>query len=214
MKKLVLALSMCFANWAFAQEMTTGFNLLENGKYSQAKLFFEEILEAYPSNKTAQLCYGRALGLSGETAKATALFTQMQNEYPGDYEIALNYAESLLWAENFNEAQTAYEDLVKTDSTSFSAVLGYANTLSNLKEYDKALERVNQALSLQPGNANALVSRKYIRLGRANQLSSDGDYRTALACLMKTLRILKAITSAYRLGPMCKSHRKIMIRLL
>ncbi|PHR97418.1 MAG: hypothetical protein COA80_07665 [Leeuwenhoekiella sp.] len=188
MKKLVLALSMCFANWAFAQEMTTGFNLLENGKYTQAKLFFKEILEDYPSNKTAQLCYGRALGLSGETAKATALFTQMQNEYPGDYEIALNYAESLLWAENFNEAQTAYEDLVKTDSTSFSAVLGYANTLSNLKEYDKALERVNQALSLQPGNANALVSRKYIRLGRANQLSSDGDYRTALALLDENLK--------------------------
>ena len=192
MKKLVLFISICFANWAYAQEMTSGFNLLEEGKYVKAKLFFKDILEEYPTNKTARLCYGRALGLSGATAEATALFTQLQTEYPGDFEIALNYAESLLWGENFNEAKTVYEDLVKTDSTSFSAVLGYANTLSNLKEYDKALQRVNQALSIQPGNPNALVSRKYIRLGRANQLSSEADFITALALLNENLKDFEA----------------------
>ena len=51
----------------------------------------------------------------------------------------------------------------------FAALLGFANTLSNLKEYDNALLYVNRALETSPGNPNAMVSKKYIRLGFAYQ---------------------------------------------
>ncbi|WP_226294087.1 tetratricopeptide repeat protein [Aquimarina algicola] len=183
----ILFLCLTFS-FTYSQDMQTGFTFLETGKYKEAKSFFEEILKQYPDNKTANLCYGRAVGLSGGSKEAVAIFTQMRNEYPDDFEIKLNYAESLLWDQQFEKAETFYEDLVKEDKNSFPAVLGYANTLSNLKKYEKALQYVNNALALQKGNQNALLSRKYIRLGYANTLAQNKSYKKALQYLNSNLK--------------------------
>ena len=170
-----------------AQEMQEGFTYLETGKYTEAKSFFENILKTYPENRTARLCYGRAVGLSGDSVKAVTIFTALKNEYPNDFEIKLNYGESLLWDNKFSQAESFYEKLLKEDETSFPAVLGYANTLSNLKKYSKALIQVNKALRLKKGNPNALTSRKYIRLGYANKLSQNREYNEAIVILNKNL---------------------------
>ncbi len=47
------------------EPLQKGFTLLENGNFAAAKTFFENTLKTEPSNKTAQICYGRAVGLSG-----------------------------------------------------------------------------------------------------------------------------------------------------
>ncbi|WP_103071673.1 tetratricopeptide repeat protein [Aquimarina sediminis] len=171
----------------FAQDMQEGFNYLETGKYGKAKTFFTTILKQYPENKTARLCFGRAVGLLGDSKRAVSIFTELKSEYPDDFEIKLNYAESLLWDSQFTKAETFYEKLIKEDSTNFPAVLGYANTLSNLKKYKTALELVNKALQIQEGNPNALLSRKYIRLGYANTIAQNKNYDQAIALLDKNL---------------------------
>ena len=169
----------------FAQDMQEGFNYLETGKYVKAKSFFDTILKEYPDNKTARLCYGRAVGLLGDSQQAVSIFTTLKKDYPNDFEIKLNYAESLLWDKQFVEAETFYEKLNQENNTSFPAVLGYANTLSNLKKYEKALQLVNKALQIQEGNPNALLSRKYVRLGYANTIAQDKKYDEAIALLDK-----------------------------
>lgn len=172
---------------AYSQDMSAGFTLLETGNYQEAKTFFSTILTTYSDNKTARLCYGRALGLSGESAAARTLFTNLKEDYPTDYEVGLNYAESLLWDNDFTAAREFYQTLVAQDSTSFPALLGYANTLSNLKEYDAALTFVNKALTIQPGNANAGVSKKYMNLGKADQLAKSFNYEEAITVLQTSL---------------------------
>ncbi len=172
---------------SYAQEMQEGFKYLETGKYTEAKTFFENVLKTYPENRTARLCYGRAVGLSGDSEKAVAIFTELKSEYPEDFEIKLNYTESLLWDKQFNKAESYYEKLTQENKTSFPAVLGYANTLSNLKKYQQALNWVHKALVIQEGNQNALISRKYIRLGYANELSQDKKYKEALTLLDQNL---------------------------
>ncbi|WP_246848983.1 lipopolysaccharide assembly protein LapB [Aquimarina sp. U1-2] len=163
--------------------MRPGFDLLETGKYVGAKNYFEQVLKKYPQNRTAKICYGRAIGLSGNSKKAVSIFTQLKKEYPDDFEIKLNYAESLLWNKNFGMAKDFYAKLLEEDPTSFPVVLGYANTLSNLKKYPEALQWVNKALVLSAGNENALTSRKYIRLGLAFTLSQNKEYEKALRLL-------------------------------
>lgn len=170
-----------------AQDMQEGFGYLETGKYDKAKSFFNAILEQYPTNRTALLCYGRSVGLLGDSQKAVSIFTALKKDYPNDFEIKLNYAEALLWDKQFIDAEKFYEKLIQEDNTSFPAVLGYANTLSNLKKYKKALEIVNKALTLQKGNPNALLSRKYIRLGYANMLAQDKKYKEAIGLLDQNL---------------------------
>ena len=162
-----------------AQNMNEGFSNLEKGEFDKAEVFFKNILKEYPKNKTALLCYARAIGLNKQPEKALDLFLDLKNEYPGDLEIELNYAESLLWNKKFDEAKTFYNGLVKRNPTNFVAHLGYANTLSNLKEYEDALSQANIALDLSPGNSGALISRKYIKLGFANQKTNQKQYNEA-----------------------------------
>lgn len=174
---------------SYAQDMKKGFTYLETGKYADAELFFANVLKAYPDNKTARLCYGRAIGLNGNAEKANTLFTALLKDYPNDFEVKLNYGESLLWNSNFKAAKNYYKALVTEDSKSFAALLGYANTLSNLKEYENALTQVNNALNVSPDNPNALTSKKYIYLGYAYQNQQQQNYNKAEQLLIKNLEL-------------------------
>lgn len=173
----------------FSQQMDEGFLYLENGKYQAAETFFEDVLKEFPTHKTARLCYGRAVGLNGNALKAKKIFTKLINDYPNDFEVKLNYGESLLWNGEFDVANAYYQRLVIEDSTSFPALLGYANTLSNLQEYEKALQFVNKALAVSPKNPNALVSKKYIYLGNAYQKQQMQQYEAAESVLKQCLSI-------------------------
>ncbi|WP_299886040.1 tetratricopeptide repeat protein [uncultured Lacinutrix sp.] len=170
-----------------AQEMQEGFTYLETGKFQKAEAFFETILKDYPKNKTARLCYGRAVGLNGNAKKANQLFMYLMHDYSQDTEVKLNFGESLLWLKQFETAKRFYKNLLKEIPNSFPALLGYANTLSNLKEYEDALVYVNKALNVSPGNANALTSKKYIYLGYAYQKQQAQDYSGAEALLKENL---------------------------
>lgn len=177
--KIAFLFLITFSIISNAQDMSKGFSNLEKGEFDKAEVFFATILKDYPQNKTARLCYARAIGLNQQPEKALQNFVALKKEYPGDLEIELNYAEALLWNKKFDEAKVFYSTLVEKNPTSFVAHLGFANTLSNLKEYKEALLNVNKALELSPANPGALVSRKYIKLGYANQKVNEKLYTEA-----------------------------------
>ena len=172
-----------------AQNMQDGYTYLETGKYIKAEIFFKAILKDYPDNKTAKLCYGRAVGLNGKAERSNIIFTNLLADYPSDFEVKLNYGESLLWNKNYIKAKNYFKTLVTEDPKSFPALLSYANTLSNLKEYEDALMYVNKALSILPGNSNALTSKKYMYLGYAYQNQQAQNYDKAELLLTKNLEI-------------------------
>lgn len=176
--------------------MKEGFTYLETGKYQQAETFFEIILKEYPNNKTARLCYGRAIGLNGNPAKAKNIFTKLLSDYANDFEVKLNYGESLVWNNEFNLAKAYYQQLVQEDAKSFPALLGFANTLSNLKEYKEALTYVNKALEVSPGNPNALTSKKYMYLGYAYQKQQLQQYTESETLLKECLTLFANDTNA------------------
>lgn len=173
------------AHFALAQDdLKPGFQLLDSGKFADGAQFFKTYLTTRDStNRTALLCYGRGIGLSGSPAEAQRVFSKLLQRFPGDFEIGLNWAESLMWARQYGDAKAYYETLIAQQSTSFAAVLGYANALSSLHNYANALTQVEKAIQIQPGNANALVSRKYMRLGLADQFSKNQKYGEAAPLL-------------------------------
>ncbi|KAB1158580.1 tetratricopeptide repeat protein [Tenacibaculum aiptasiae] len=187
LKKVPYIMLLLISISVVSQNMKEGFTYLETGKYKQAETFFKEILEDYPTNKTARLCYGRAVGLNGDAKKAKNIFINLLKDYENDFEVKLNYAESLLWDKSFSDAKSYYKKLIDEDSKSFSALLGYANTLSNLKEYEDAIVYINKALEVSPGNPNALTSKKFIYLGYAYQQQQLQDYPKAESILKKNL---------------------------
>lgn len=191
LKKIFLISCFLMSLNGLSQDMKEGFTYLETGKYKEAEVFFKDVLKNYPKNKTARLCYGRAVGLNGNSTKALNLFIYLLNDFPNDFEVKLNYAESLLWDKKFDVAENYYEKLIKENDKSFSALLGYANTLSNLKKYNKALVYVDKALEVSPNNPNALVSKKYMRLGLANEYLNKQEYSKAEAILKENFTDFK-----------------------
>lgn len=191
LKKIFLISCFLMSLTGLSQDMKEGFTYLETGKYKEAEVFFKDVLKTYPKNKTARLCYGRAVGLNGNSTKALNLFINLLNDFPNDFEVKLNYAESLLWDKKFDVAENYYEKLIKENDKSFSALLGYANTLSNLKKYNKALVYVDKALEVSPNNPNALVSKKYMRLGLANEYLNKQEYSKAEAILKENFTDFK-----------------------
>ncbi|MCK8479335.1 tetratricopeptide repeat protein [Psychroserpens algicola] len=189
LRSLILASFLLLVVTSNAQNMQEGFNHLETGEYALAETFFDTVLKSYPKNKTARLCYGRAVGLNGDPEKANHIFLELLKEYPTDFEVKLNYGESLLWKNEFNDAKSYYEALVFEAPKSFPALLGLANTLSNLKDYNNALIYVNKALEVSPGNPNALISKKYIYLGFAYQKQLAQLYDEAEILLIKNLEL-------------------------
>ena len=188
--KSIFLISFSFISFlSFSQDMQDGFTYLETGKYAEAETFFKTILKTYPKNKTARLCYGRAIGLNGKPEQANTLFTNLLADYPNDFEVKLNYGESLLWNNNFPKAKTYFKGLIEEDPKSFPALLSYANTLSNLKEYEDAILYVNKALDVLPGNPNALTSKKYMYLGYAYQKQQAQDYAGAETLLKENLTL-------------------------
>ncbi len=166
---------------AKSQDMTSGFRMLEQGQFNEAKTFFADILASDSLNPTALICYGRATGLSGNVAEAQEVFHKLLDMKPGSKETLLNLAESHLWNGNGAPATAIYEKILADNPTGFEALLGYANSKSMLKEYEEAYGIINKAIAIQPENAQAKLSRKFIRLGLADYLAAQrGQYGEAL----------------------------------
>ena len=95
-----------YSSLCLSQNMEEGFAYLETGKYKKAATFFNKIIAIYPKNKTAEICYGRALGLSGKAKVAVLIFSDLLKKYPQDFEIKLNYACGFkYWRKNTKELQ-------------------------------------------------------------------------------------------------------------
>ena len=180
-KKLNLGIILCLlCHLVYAQvDMQEGFSYLEDGQFAEAEEYFDEVLQSYPDNKTAQLCYARALGLGGGKEEALTRFQSLSVHYPNDYEILLNLAEAYMWNERYGEAFQLYEELLKVNPNHFVANLGFANANAGLKNNDTALWYIDKSLHIEPSNSSAELSKKYILLAisadQRNELSFDSS---------------------------------------
>lgn len=171
------------------QDMTTGFRQLETGKFESAKEFFAEVLKKSPENKTALICYGRAVGLSGNPEISLGIFNDLNRKYKQDNEVLLNLAEAQLWGKQPLMAIPVYQSLLANDDQLFAAWLGLANSYSMAGQYQQAYETIGQAIAIDAKNEQAKISRKYIILGYANFLGSkELKYEEALALLEENLK--------------------------
>ena len=110
--KLSLLICFCICTILPAQDLESGFAMLESKDYAQAVELFSEILVSDPGHKTARICHARALGLGGSTIEAHNLFKELNSDFPSDTEVELNLAESLLWNKEFNQAIDVYAQVL------------------------------------------------------------------------------------------------------
>lgn len=161
-----------------------GFDYLEQGAYEEAEQFFEKVLLEDTNNKTAQICYNRAIGLQGKSSLALKNFVLLDDQFPDDYEIQLNLAEAYMWNKDYDAASTLYAQLIEKDKTNFVALMGYANAQAATKNYEEALVFIKKALEVDSLNQSAALSQKFINLGYADQLKKQKSYEESESILL------------------------------
>jgi len=161
------------------QNMDEGFRMLESGEYHEAKSFFQEVLQQNSENKTANICYGRALGLSGSPSEALAIFYRLSERHPGDQEVNLNLAEAYLWNNNASEASQLYSAILDADPSSVSGYIGLANSQAKMHEYHAALRTLDNNYVKNSGQVYIDELRNSIRLGYADALIKKDEYAEA-----------------------------------
>lgn len=161
--------SLCNISGLLSQDFKEGYAFLENEAYEEAISYFSKQLVKSPQNKTANICYGRAIGLSGKKEKALAFFQKIEKDFPHDTEILLNKAEAFLWNQDFNQAINTYENILSQDSLNFTANVGLANTYSALHDYHIANRYLQKSIQIDPSQGILKQVKKYIYLGLAAQ---------------------------------------------
>lgn len=73
------------------------------------------------------------MGLDSSPSEAKEIFLKLLQNHPEDREVQLNYAESLIWNKDYEAAEHYYAEMIQENEPDFKLMLGYANSLSNLK---------------------------------------------------------------------------------
>lgn len=197
-----------------AQELLeNSIDLLIAGNYQAAQEGLSHFLINNPSNRTASICYGRALGLGGDKERAMELFEDMYELEPHDPEIQLNLAESYLWNQMPEEALIIYSSLLEKDKSNFTANLGKGNALAANREYSKALTYINNALDMDPENDMVLSSKFSIQNALAYKAYKNGKYKEALETVNTVLSINQDNEEALKIQSMIKSDSRSSINL-
>ncbi|WP_299133497.1 hypothetical protein [uncultured Tenacibaculum sp.] len=190
--------------------MDRGFNYLEKGNFKDAEIFFKSYLKEYPANKTAKLCYGRAVGLNGDPVKAKLIFNELLTIEPENLEFNINAAECLLWNKEYDIALKKYLNLSKKYQSNPIIQLGLANTYSNLKKFSKAIYHYNKGINLDPKILGIYIGLAYTHL-------ANNQNKAALKTIDKALLLDKSNTQLLNLKKTIrkkytpKIHQKLSI---
>ncbi len=178
MKNITILLFSLLSTNLYAQDFTVGFGLLSSQKYTEARQYFQARIDSYPQNITANICYGRALGLEGSAGEALHFFDSLAIQHPLNDEIKINQAEALMWNQRYTEARDRYAQLYPKHPDKTYLQIKYAENLSKTGEHLKAMEHIDTVFHTL-GDSTASLSHKHIYLAAAHDRSKNRDIKTA-----------------------------------
>lgn len=182
---LIIIFSCLFQSLVYCQDFTEGFSYLNNGEYNNAETFFTKAIQEFPDNKTAHICYGRAIGLNGKAIEAKNVFTKLVKQDPTDKESLLNLAESYLWNKETKEAIKLYKELNSNYPKETLIVKSLANAHALDYQYDLAFDYAIDCLKLDQSNPNSKETYRNIGLAYAHDLKTNKQYSESKDILEK-----------------------------
>lgn len=167
----------------FGQDFDEGYDHLNKGQYAEALVFFTKAIEDFPENKTAKICFGRAMGLNGDPKTAINTFNKLVTEYPNDKESLLNLAESYLWNQEAKKAIDLYKKLYAKYPTDKLILRSLANAYALDLNYKLAFNHASNCLKLDPSNNSSKDVYRTIGLAYAHELKTAKNYTESKSIL-------------------------------
>lgn len=166
--------------------------------YTAAIPMWEDSVSANPRNSRAWFHLGFAYYAEGRCADAARAYQKGAALDPKpDYTLLVDWATALECEGRLADAEAKLREAGKLERNSHgTAILG--RVLAKKGELDRALEVLNEALQINPSNADALAYRGNVRLLRNEPAEALADYEAALRLQPGDSAAIKGRQSALR----------------
>lgn len=150
-----------------------------NQVYASSQAMWEDSIAGNPNNYRAHFQLAYAFYAQGQCAESVKHYARAAELSKPDYRMLVDWALALECAGNADEAVAKLKQAIKMERNSHAwAVLGMVYGKRNLAV--QALEALNQALLINPGDANALVYRGNVYVVSGQPASAIKDFDLAL----------------------------------
>jgi len=184
MKKILICFSLfvIFSVGLLAQDISSGVKLIKNEKYTDAKKTFNSLLTG-KSKAEAYFYLGEIYFIESKIDSAKQFY---EKGVAADIEFALNYAglvKANLYAKNTSEAEKNYNQAMELgeDNPQVYVVLSEAYSSGyGGKNYDKAINLLNEALKINAQYVKAYVTLGNIYLEKGNGTEAIRNFQRAI----------------------------------
>ncbi|HET7086581.1 MAG TPA: tetratricopeptide repeat protein [Rhizomicrobium sp.] len=151
------------------------------GNLAQAEKFYREILRADAHSFPALHMLGFLKAQQGRHDEAIVLLNKAVRQKPGDVTARAHHAHALMAATRFDEALTAYDQLLVLDPRHFEALYNRGVILSQQQRFEDSLAALDAALALKPDTAAVHYNRGVVLVGLERHREAMANYDRALA---------------------------------
>jgi len=138
---------------------------------------------------------------AGDAARAETLYTRALENTPGDVDLLIDRAFARAEGERFWDALADLDDAIARDAGRADAYLYRAAAHKALSNLPMAMDDVNHALELRPGDGEALVLRGAIKAAAGKTEAARADWELVLSREPDSSAARTARTNLQRLAP-------------
>ena len=161
--------------------LASGDAFMAEQKYRDAVVQYRNAVEQDATSGPARYKLAQALVLAGEPASAVREFVRAADLLPEDSAVQLDASRALLRAGQFEDARTRAERVLAREPKNVDGLILRAHATAGLKDFDAALETIEEAIALDPSR-----SASYVRLGSlgavmGREAVAEAAYKQAVA---------------------------------
>ena len=191
-------LTMFFTANLLAQDFSSGVKLIKNEKYTEAKKYFSSLLDS-KSKAGAHFYLGQVYFMQGDLDSA---YIHYSEGIKSDPDFASNYAglcKINLYNGNSSEGEQDQTRAIDRGEKEPLVYITLAEAYSNpkVKNYDKAIELLNNSLKLKKKDINSYISLGKIYLAKGNGTDALKNFSSALDMDLKNPEALTLKAKVY-----------------
>ena len=191
-------LTMFFTANLFAQDFSSGVKLIKNEKYTEAKKYFSSLLDS-KSKAEAHFYLGQVYFMQGDLDSA---YIHYSEGIKSDPDFAANYAglcKINLYNGNSAEGEQDQNRAIDRGEKEPLVYITLAEAYFNpkVKNFDKAIELLNNSLKLKKKDINSYISLGKIYLAKGNGTDALKNFSSALDMDLKNPEALTLKAKVY-----------------
>src|SRR5262245_4541951 len=173
--------------------LKSGQQYVSNGKYKEAVIEFRNAVQLDPRYGEARFALAGALLKTGDVQGAYREYARAADLLPADIEAQLWAGEMNLVAGRFDNASTLADKALSLNAKSVRAQLIKANALAGLKQFDRAVQEAQDAVSLDPSDLHTFKNLAMLQFVKGDRDAAEKSFKQIVESEPKSMEARVAL---------------------